>query len=133
MGTAVAAKQIMIVAGEASGDLHGAKLVRALRAQKEIISGQKQQLEATRDLAWETYTTMARKEEELAIAVGAGGSEVTFATPAVVPAVPIGPNRFKNTLLAGAAGLMSGIFLVLVLEYLRPGYDLGRALRARRG
>ena len=37
MGTAVAAKQIMIVAGEASGDLHGAKLVRALRAQDSTL------------------------------------------------------------------------------------------------
>ena len=37
MQQAVPAKQIMIVAGEASGDLHGAKLVQALRGRNRSL------------------------------------------------------------------------------------------------
>ena len=41
--------------------------VRAMRAVSETISSELRELERARDLAWETYTTLARKEAELDI------------------------------------------------------------------
>ena len=83
---------------------------------------------SARDLAWETYTILARKEAELGIVAQTGGTEVRFATPAVPPQYPIGSKKKQNVAIAGALGLMLGTFGAFALNFLDPEYDLGAVI-----
>jgi len=103
--------------------------VRRLRSEQETLNGKLQELKRARDLAWETYTILARKEEELSVEIEAGGSEVQFASPAVVPAFPVSPRLMNNVFMAGMVGLTLGIALVLALYYLNPEFDVWKGIR----
>jgi capsular polysaccharide biosynthesis protein len=107
--------------------------VREMRAISETISSELRELQRARDLAWETYTTLARKEAELDISSKTGGSEVQFAKPAIVPDSPVSPKTRQNILLAGIVGGTFGIFLVIALHYLNPEYEFRNPLRGLLG
>jgi succinoglycan biosynthesis transport protein ExoP len=102
--------------------------LQSLQADLEKEKATKQELTCARDLAWETYTTLARKEAELGIATRTGGTEVRFATPAVPPTAPAGPKKKRNIAIAGAMGLMVGVFGAFALNYLAPGYASGAVI-----
>jgi len=99
--------------------------LRGLEAELEKERATKQELTHARDLAWETYTTLDRKEAELGIVAQTGGTEVRFATPAVAPENPISPKKKQNVAIAGALGLMLGTFGAFALNFLDPEYDSG--------
>jgi len=84
--------------------------VLALTAQLEAEETRQRELTQARDLAWETYTSLARKAEETRIAVQGGEAEVQLASTASVPAEPAGPRRMLSTLIAGAIVLIAGVF-----------------------
>ena len=77
--------------------------VQDLQSQIEAQTSKKEQLTLTRDLAWDSYNTLARKEAELRIANDLPASEVRFAAPAATPIHPVSP-KTNLILAAGAAG-----------------------------
>jgi len=92
-----------------------------LRLQGELheFSVQKARLTRARDVAQETYLTLAYKVDEARIAVGDELDEARLASHAAVPANPIGPSKRLNTLVAGTAGLILGIFGAFAVDYWR--------------
>jgi len=62
--------------------------VLELQEQLEREKARKRELTQARDLAWETYQTLARKEAEVQVATQVRDTEVRFAVPAVEPKYP---------------------------------------------
>lgn len=86
-----------------------------LQSQYEHEVAREQELSRARDLAWQTYATLATKEEELKVAAQAAGTEVTFAVPAVLQGATLNPIR--NVAMAGVVGLVLGVFIAYLLEF----------------
>lgn len=93
------------------------KEILALEEQLERESAKQQELVATRDLSWETYSTLSRKAAEVEIAAEAGSTQVRFAMPAIAPDRPVSQHRLLTTLLASVVGAMLTIGAVLAAEY----------------
>ncbi len=96
-----------------------------LQAQLEQESTTKQELTRARDLAWETYSTLARKVAEVGVASAMTGTEVRFAIPAVEPRFPVSRKILQNTVLAGMVGLMLAAGVAFLIEYLRVESSVG--------
>jgi uncharacterized protein involved in exopolysaccharide biosynthesis len=96
--------------------------IRRLQAQLETEEARSRQFEEQRDLAWDTFTTLNSKQAELRLARAAANTEVRFGYPAVPPLDPQeGPSLVMTVGLALVVGLLAGILLAFVLEYLgRP-------------
>lgn len=90
-----------------------------LELQAEVARelARKRELTRSRDLAWDSYTMLARKTIELNISAQTTGSEVRFAAPAVEPRGPVSPKKMQNTAIAGMLGLMIGLFGAFAIEY----------------
>lgn len=88
-----------------------------LQEQLERERARKQELTSARDLAWETYDTLARKEAEVGVASQVTDTEVRFAVPAVEPKEPVAPKKKLNIAIAGVLGLMVGVFGAFLVEY----------------
>jgi len=98
-----------------------------LQEQLEREEARKRELTQARDLAWDTYQTLARKEAEVEIATQVVDTEVRFAVPAVEPTKPVAPKKKLNIAIAGVLGLMAGVFGAFAMEYWeRTGEDQGR-------
>jgi prefoldin subunit 5 len=92
--------------------------VDALQAQLEVEQAQQRELTRARDLAWQSYRTLADKVAEVDIATGVGGTQVRFAAPAVPPRFPASPRKKLNIALGGVLGLMVGFAVAFGAEYL---------------
>jgi len=97
----------------------GALQQEILQLQEQLEREQARQRELTqaRDLAWETYQTLARKEAEVQVATQVTDTEVRFAVPAVEPKHPVAPKKKLNIATAGVLGLMVGVFGAFLVEY----------------
>lgn len=93
--------------------------IQKLQAELEAEQARQQELYSERDLAWETYQTLARKLAELEIAERVPDTEVRLATRALPPERPIAPQKVKNSIVAGIFGVIFGISLVSFNEYRR--------------
>lgn len=91
----------------------------SLLAQLEAVQARERELTKARDLAWETYETVARKMAEAEVAEQVTGSEVRLAAPAFVPTRPVGRGRLTSTLVAGMLGGMIGVFGAFVVDWWR--------------
>lgn len=91
----------------------------ALQSQLEAERARQRELTEARDLAWETYQTLARKLSETEVAMQVPGSEVRFAVPALEPERPMARGRSMNTAVAAMLGLMVGVFGAFVVEWWR--------------
>ncbi|NOR82749.1 MAG: hypothetical protein GQ526_04575 [Ardenticatenales bacterium] len=78
----------------------------------------KKDLEQTRDLAWQTYTTLSTKEAELALASQSVESEIRFAAESVPPRTSEGSGTMTTVALAGAVGLMLAVGMAFLLDFL---------------
>lgn len=109
------------------GGLHAE--VRSLASQIEQQRAEKQKLELARDLAWESYSTLARKEAELRVANELPASDVRFAAPAAVPRQPVSPRTMLIVAGAGAAGLILAVMGAFLLNHLDrdPFFSKGRS------
>jgi succinoglycan biosynthesis transport protein ExoP len=107
--------QLLIVEGTLQQE------ILQLQEQLEREQARKQELTSVRDLAWETYNTLARKEAEVGVASQVTDTEVRFAVPAVEPKEPVGPKKKLNIAIAGALGLMVGVFGAFFIEFLEGG------------
>ncbi len=74
-----------------------------------------------RDVAQETYVTLARKLEEARIAAEDTSGKVQLASRAVIPESPAGPRKALNVAVAGALGLMLSVLAVFTVEWWRQG------------
>lgn len=92
-----------------------------LQEQLERERARKQELTSARDLAWETYNTLARKEAEVGVASQVTDTEVRFAVRAVEPKAPVAPKKKLNIAIAGVLGLMVGVFGAFFIEFLEGG------------
>ncbi len=92
-----------------------------LQEQLEREQARQQELTSARDLAWETYDTLARKEAEVGVASQATDTEVRFAVPAVEPKEPVAPKKKLNIAIAGVLGLMVGVFGAFFIEFMEGG------------
>lgn len=102
----------------------------ALQSQLEAESARSRELTQARDLAWETFETVARKLAEAEVAVQIPGSEVRLATRALQPKQPLGRGRLMNTVVAGMLGLMVGVFGAFALEWWRQGPSIDEEIEA---
>ncbi|MFQ5857970.1 MAG: GumC family protein [Anaerolineae bacterium] len=90
----------------------------ALQSELERQQAQKRELINSRDLAWDTYTSLRRKYTEVKVATEAPDLQVSIAMHADVPEEPVGPRKMLNLALAGALGLMVGVFGAFFVEFL---------------
>jgi capsular polysaccharide biosynthesis protein len=89
--------------------------IRFLLAQIENETGRKDQSLLARDLAWQTYSNLATKEVELAVAAQVGGYEVVLGSPAI-ESQKIN-NSTQPIFLATMVGLVIGVFSAFGIEY----------------
>jgi capsular polysaccharide biosynthesis protein len=91
------------------------KRVNDLQAQLSRETDRELELTRARDLAWETYKTLATKEAELRVAAQTNGTEVTVAAPAI--AQGSGSNGIRNIQLAAVVGLILGVVTAYFIEF----------------
>lgn len=105
--------------------------VDAFRAELEKEEAEQRELTRARDLAWQTYSTLADKAVEVQIATDVGGSQVRFAAPAVPPLSPARPKKKQSIALAAAVGLMIGVGGAFGVEYFAPDFAASAAIKKR--
>jgi uncharacterized protein involved in exopolysaccharide biosynthesis len=93
--------------------------ILALQERYEQASNEANRLSRARDLAQETYLTLARKLEEARIGAQEANGTLYLASYAAVPARPVAPRRLFNTAVAGMLGLMIGVLLAFAIEFWR--------------
>ncbi len=94
------------------------KQVRSLQSDAEQVKATWQTLTQTRELAWDTYSTLANKQAEVTVAAAISGSEVRFALPAVPP-VGRSSSRTTPVLTATLVGLLLGVMAAYMVEFLQ--------------
>lgn len=95
--------------------------VAILRLQQEWqqVYVEETRLTMQRNLAQETYTTLARKVEESRLTVQGLSPGFRVASRAASPQEPVGPRRLLITAVALVLGLFAGLFLVLAATWWR--------------
>lgn len=95
--------------------------IRTLEAQVERDTSREDELRRARNLAFETYTTLARKAAELKLADQLPGTEVRFAAMASVPTRANNDReRQLNMVVAAILGGLLGLVLSFGREFLVP-------------
>jgi len=105
--------------------------VRQLQAQLEGETASRQELVQARDLAWETYTTLARKLAEVTAGSAVQGTIPRFAAPAALPTEPVSRKLLQTAALAGAVALILGVAVAFIANLLDPDVDPRAALKPR--
>jgi uncharacterized protein involved in exopolysaccharide biosynthesis len=93
--------------------------ILALQEELQTIKTEEERLRRAQTLAQETYMTLSRKLEEARIAAQEENGVLQVGSRAAVPEDPAGPSKRMNTALAGAVGLMVGVFGVFAWEWWR--------------
>jgi len=65
-----------------------------------------------------SYTTLLQSYENVRLAEAQSTSNILVVEPARVPTAPVRPKTAQNTLLAAVVGMMLGVGLVFLIEYL---------------
>ncbi|MCC7451118.1 MAG: polysaccharide biosynthesis tyrosine autokinase [Anaerolineae bacterium] len=68
----------------------------------------------------QTYSLTLASYNQVLVAQSAMANALNIVEPATLPDEPSGPNRNRNVLLGGVAGLMGGIVLAYVMEGVNP-------------
>lgn len=97
--------------------------ILSLQKQLQEIYTEKDRLARARDVAQETYMTLARKVEEARIAAEDTAGEVRIASRAAVPEKPASPRKLLNTAVAGVLGLMLSVFGAFVTGWWQQGAE----------
>jgi uncharacterized protein involved in exopolysaccharide biosynthesis len=90
--------------------------VNQLQSRLAGEQAREQELTRARDLAWDTYKTLATKQAELKVASQTQGTEVALAAPAAVPEMDA-VSGAKNVALAALVGLVLGIGAAYFIEF----------------
>jgi len=91
--------------------------ILALQGQCEEARAEERRLQRELELAEEVYQTLSRKAEEARIAAQSEMGDVRLASRAAVPEKPVLPKKKLNVAVAGALGLITGVFGAFALEY----------------
>jgi len=100
---------------------------RILERQEELqqIRTEEQRLQRAQNVAEETYMSLSRKLEEARISAQEGKGILQVGSRAAAPEEPASPNKKLNVAVAGALGLMVGVFGVFFIEFME-GEKQGR-------
>ncbi len=99
--------------------------VLALQRRLQEIDAENDRLTSARDLASETYKTLARKLEEARISAQEENGVLQVGSYASAPEKPVSPRKMLNTAVAGTLGLMLGVFGAFALEWWRTDEERG--------
>jgi uncharacterized protein involved in exopolysaccharide biosynthesis len=91
--------------------------ILTLQQQCQESRAEENRLTRTRNVAQETYMTLARKVEEVRIATEDTSGEVRLASQAAIPEKPVSPRKLLNAAAAGALALILGVFGAFALEW----------------
>ncbi len=94
--------------------------VQSLQHDLQMATTELDRLTRERDVARDTYLTLAKKVTESQISAQDTSGEVRLASQAAVPTEPIAPRKVVNTVLAGLVGLMVGAVAAFVIEARQP-------------
>jgi len=110
------------------------KETRELQAQLEAERAREQELKRARDLAWETYSTVARKAAEVDVSSAMASTLVRFASPAVQPVASVSRQLLRMVLLASLGAFVIAAAVALLVNYVQPDLDPVELIRRlRRG
>ena len=92
-----------------------------LRLQRglEQQNASKRESQSSRDIAWQTYTTLANKVAEVEVASQAQDVIARVAVAAIVPAKSIASHKVTNIGIALVLGLIVGIFGAFAVDYFK--------------
>ncbi|MCC7162369.1 MAG: hypothetical protein IT331_07740 [Anaerolineae bacterium] len=90
--------------------------MNVLRAQVEVAEAKTKDLEAARDLAWNTYQLMESKVAENSVTIETQSRMVQIVSPAILPTRPLSQQTLLKTVAGALAGLVVGAVLALVLK-----------------
>jgi uncharacterized protein involved in exopolysaccharide biosynthesis len=93
--------------------------ILSLQRQLQEIYTESDRLTRQRDLAKETYTALARKVQEMRIAVQGAQRTAELGSWAAVPEEPASPRKLLNTAVAGTLGLMLSTMGAFAAEWWR--------------
>jgi uncharacterized protein involved in exopolysaccharide biosynthesis len=94
-------------------------LILSLQQAHQETKAESNWLNRSRDLAEETYMTLARKVDEARIAVQEGQGTLQVGSYAAVPQRPAGPRKKIITAVAGMLGLLVGVVGALAIDFWR--------------
>jgi uncharacterized protein involved in exopolysaccharide biosynthesis len=97
------------------------KQLTTAQAQLEQAQAQLKELQAARDLAWNAFQLVATKEQEAAVSSGYPNEIVRIINSASVPDAPLPSRRSLAMLIGAALGIIVGIALAFLLDWLRLG------------
>lgn len=93
--------------------------IQTLRAELVAEEAHLQLLVQQRDLTWDAFSALSSKAAELGIERSSSNSEVRLGSPAIPPSKPVsGLSLTVVPLIAGALGLMLGVFVAFLAHYL---------------
>jgi succinoglycan biosynthesis transport protein ExoP len=90
-----------------------------LQAELAAESSEEQRLSWSRDIAWETYTTLDSKAVEVQLAAQAQDGVIQLASAAVVPHKAVSTHKTVNIGTALLLGLVAGVIIAFGIEYFR--------------
>jgi uncharacterized protein involved in exopolysaccharide biosynthesis len=93
--------------------------ILALQKQLQEINAESDRLQRARDLARETYVTLARKADEAHIAAQEQNGVLQVGSYAAIPEKPTGPRKLIMAAMAGIAGVIIGVFGAFLYEFWR--------------
>ena len=99
--------------------------ILALQQQLQEAQAEEDCLSRARNVAQETQVTLAHKVEEARIAAEDATGDVRLISQAAVPEEPVAPRKLLNTAVAGALGLMVGVFGAFAVEWWRGDEETG--------
>ena len=103
--------------------------LQSLQAQLEAEVAHHKDLERQRDLAWTTYSELASRTMEVAVAAESGSTEVRVASQSLPPAEPVHTGKLTTIMMTGLGTFVATIFGILVLDWWRK-WNLGSVLPA---
>lgn len=90
-----------------------------LQGRIQTINTQRAELDQKKQIAQNTYTFLATKVEEVKLAANISTGEVKVISQASVPETPVGRDTLRNVALAAVVGLMMGLLMAFLIEYMR--------------
>lgn len=103
----------------------------ALQSELERQQARQRELRDARDLAWGTFTSLRRKYTEVKVATDVPDLQVSTPIHAGIPEEPVAPRKVLNVALAGALGLMVGVFGAFFVEFLEDEEQRSRGVEVQ--
>src|SRR5207247_2066060 len=86
--------------------------VSELKAEREGARARQRELENARDVAWQAYQVLLKKQAEIEHLQHVKGSEVRLVSEAVPPATPLPQRVAASTVLGAVVGLAIAVAVV---------------------